>query len=180
MTPQRRTWLAATAVALGVLVAGACAPSVDGDNLGEEVDDAPPTSAAEAVTNRTDTLHIARLEPPQSGGTAVGGTILLYRDGDGAPVTLQIDAVGLPPGEHAWHIHQGSCGTSHAVAIALSPTAEMEGITGPLEVGDDGAAQEELEVPELMPSTVGAERHSLHVHERPGTDHGPTIACATI
>lgn len=170
---------AALAAALGGLALGACAPG-DAGNVSEEADDPPPTSTEEAVANRTDTLHIARLEPPQDGDPAVGGTVLLYQDGDGAPVTLEIDAVGLPPGPHAWHIHQGTCGASGEVEIPLSSTAEMEGSTGPLEAGDDGVAQTDVEIPDLMPSAVGAEEHSLHIHERPGVEHGPTIACATI
>ena len=166
--------------ALALLAPSGCSAPGDAGNLNEEADEPPPTSADEAVEQRADTLVVARLEPPEGGDPAVGGTVLLLRDRDGAPVTLEVDAVGLPPGGHAWHIHQGACGASGEIQIPLSATAEMEGITGPLEVGDDGVAQTEVEIAELQSSTVGAQQQSLHIHEGGEAEPGPTIACATI
>lgn len=167
-----------TAAAL-MIALSACARS-DAGNLNEEADDPPPTSAEEAAAERTDTLYIAALEAPDGGDPGVGGMVVLLTEGDAAPVTLTIEALGLPPGNHAWHIHQGACGSSGPVQIPLSSTADMEGITGPLEVSDEGDADAEVELDALPRSAVGAGQHSLHIHVEEGIDHGPTIACATI
>lgn len=37
-----------------------------------------------------------------------------------------------------------------------------------------------VSVPGLDRSWIGNRSHSLHIHERPGTDHGPTLVCANL
>lgn len=167
-------WTACTLV----LLATACAPD-DGER-DQRPDDTANVSAAPSPygSDEPDTIFSAQLSGTQ-GQQGVEGRLSLVGEGDD-PIELHVRGSGLPPGEHAWHIHEGACGSSGPVRIALSETADMGGITGALEVDRDGAFEESVEVPELTPDLAGRGGHSLHVHQRGGTDHGPTIACATI
>jgi hypothetical protein len=140
----------------------------------------PPTGDA---TRRVDLE--ADFEPPQGTESDVAGTVRILvaepAGAEGSAPQLAVDLTGLEPGEHAWHIHEGSCeADTPPVEIALSPTAEMEGITGPLVVQLDGTASAEVPVPQLEYLMTGSGRYSLHVHEHAGTDHGATVACANL
>jgi Cu/Zn superoxide dismutase len=113
---------------------------------------------------------------------AVNGEVSVVADEDDLdePLELVVRGRGLSPGEHGWHVHSGPCGTSGPVRIALSETADAGGITGPIDVNDEGEFKETVEVPELNRTMVGTQEHSLHIHRNPGANHGPTVACATI
>ena len=106
-------------------------------------------------------------------------SVVANEDAD-EPLELVVRGRGLAPGEHGWHVHTGPCGTSGPVSIALSETAEEDGITGPIDVNDNGEFEQTVEVPELNRTMVGTQAHSLHIHRNPGANHGPTVACATL
>lgn len=96
---------------------------------------------------------------------------------------LEVMLNGLSQGEHAWHIHSGSCDEQAPVAVAITPTADMEGIGQPLNVTSANAtAQASVEVPgdQLTVEQLESGEYSLNVHERGGTDHGPAVACADL
>jgi Cu/Zn superoxide dismutase len=148
--------------------------------------EAPPetgTSAAAQNDDAPDTLFTAALQPGDTttAAPAVSGEVAVVAGDDvEEPLELVVRGTGLAPGEHGWHVHSGPCGTSGPVRIPLSETAEADGITGPIDVSEDGEFEQTVEVPELNRTMVGTREHSLHIHRNAGTNHGPTVACATI
>ena len=140
-----------------------------------------------------DTLHTVALQGEGDRSSATRGEVAVLPGRAESTLSLSLEATGLPPGDHAWHIHRGPCGSSADVVIALSATDEMEAalrirrgesemaaVVGPLEVEDDGSVEETVEVPGLSREMIGRGGYSLHIHQRPGTDHGPSIACASL
>ena len=131
----------------------------------------PSITAEETTTNtagETEDPETPEMSASQTGTTGQGWRI---------EVTLN----GLTDGEHAWHVHSGPCGEEAPVAVAFSPTADMEGVTGPLNV-QNGSAASQATVPadQLSLDQLENGEYSIHVHERGGTDHGPTVACANL
>jgi hypothetical protein len=156
--------------------------TADGDATYEAPENGTAASADEQANAEQDTVFTATLQPADSAAApAVSGEVAVVAGGDvEEPLELVVKGTGLPPGDHAWHVHTGPCGTSGPVRIPLSETAEAEGITGPIDVDDQGAFEESVEVPELNRTMIGTQAHSLHIHQNPGANHGPTVACATI
>jgi hypothetical protein len=170
---------------LALAFAAACQPSDDLE--GAEYRDTPPTSAAEApnpsatrAAEGNDTLYTAVLEAPDSAASAVQGQVFIVANDEDEPLELVVRGQGLAPGDHAWHVHSGPCGASGAVRIALSETEREDGIANAIDVNDDGEFEESADVPEFTRAMVGSQVHSLHIHQNPGVDHGPTVACATL
>ena len=178
-----RAGVVTTSAWLALVLAAACQP-VDETPEGATYE-APPESGASAAAennNEPDTLFTAALQAADTTAVqAVSGEVSVVA-GDEAddPLELVVRGTGLAPGDHGWHVHSGPCGTSGPVRIPLSETAEADGITGPIDVGDAGEFEETVEVPELNRTMVGTREHSLHIHRNAGANHGPTVACATI
>lgn len=102
----------------------------------------------------------------------------------GAAESFIMDArvTGLEEGGHAWHIHAGPCGTDAPVVVPFTPTPDMPGLGEALTPGADGVATQSVTVPTStlsVPQIRGGD-YSVHVHENPGVDHGPTVACANL
>jgi Cu/Zn superoxide dismutase len=154
---------------------------------GADFRDSEPGSAAEApnpsatrAAEGNDTLYTAVLEAADSTASVVEGQVFLVANDEDEPLELVVRGRGLAPGEHAWHVHSGPCRASGAVRIALSETARDDGIANAIDVNDDGEFEESADVPEFTRAMVGSLLHSLHIHQNPGVDHGPTVACATL
>ena len=144
----------------------------------EEVGAPGATATGQAPSN--DTIFKAQLESAdRTAAPSVSGEVIVVANDD-EPLEIVVRGTGLTPGDHGWHVHAGACHASGAVRIPLSETAEGEGITGPIDVAESGQFEESVEVPQLGRSMVGAGDHSLHIHMNPGTNPGPTVACATI
>lgn len=121
-----------------------------------------------------------------------------------AGILLRVRLDGLPPGEHAFHIHEtGDCEPPFAAAGAhLSVSGQEHGIlaAGKTHVGDlpnfhvsdRGEARFETFAPDLHlhagnPSLLDADGSALVVHalpddyrSSPAGDAGPRIACGRI
>ena len=178
--PRHVGVLTASAWLALVLVAG-CQPAAETPE--RDSDEAPTTSETSAAEdNGPDTLFTTVLASADTSvAPAVNGEVAVVASDDmDEPLELVVRGRGLAPGEHAWHVHTGPCGTDGPVRIPLSETAQDEGITGPLDVNDQGEFDETVEVPALNRTMVGTQGHSLHIHRNPGANHGPTVACATI
>jgi Cu/Zn superoxide dismutase len=184
---RRRGSLAGVVTAsawLALVLAAGCQPADETPEAARN-ETADPEVGTVAETEPSDASHTLFTAVLQTADTAtapaVNGEVSIVASDDvDEPLELIVRGRGLPPGEHGWHVHAGACGSSGAVSIALSETAEEDGITGPLEVNDRGEFEETVEVPELNRTMVGMETHSLHIHQNPGANHGPTVACATI
>jgi len=142
--------------------------------------DQMPEASAPAAMSMMDTLYTTDVQAGDSAMAPVSGKVDVIATGAGEPLELTIAGSGLTPGEHAWHIHAGSCAMSGEVQIPLSATADMAAITGPLMVDDAGTFKTTITIPQLTRDELGKGEHSLHIHVRSGVDHGPTVACATI
>lgn len=175
--------------ALGALAAGlavtatlgltACGPDAGANEAAEGDEAAEYASPAErTTTNEPRVLHESSFETADGIELDVDGT-LEVADRNGA-LELIVDLEGLPPGEHAWHIHEGACDEAGPIRLPLSSTSDMEGTVGPVTVDAEGRVDRTVRVPGLNRAWVDAGDHSLHIHERPGTDHGPTLVCAEI
>ncbi len=143
-------------------------------------DQMPEASSAPAAMSMMDTLFTTNVQAGDSAMAPVTGKVDVVATGAGEPLQLSITGSGLTPGEHAWHIHAGSCAMSGDVQIPLSATADMAAVTGPLMVDDSGRFSTTVTIPQLTRDELGTGEHSLHIHVRSGVDHGPTVACATI
>lgn len=98
---------------------------------------------------------------------------------DGAELHVQIS--GLSEGEHAWHIHRGTCESPGEVVIPFTGTPQMEGITGNLNAGSDGRVEETVTIDrEWIQRLSPNESYIVNVHLRGGEEPGPGIACANL
>jgi hypothetical protein len=94
---------------------------------------------------------------------------------------LRVHLMGLGEGEHAWHIHQGTCDSPGAVVLPLSDMGDRSGITGDLNAGDDGMVEETVTIDrDRLAGLDLNQNHIINVHMRSGDDPGPGIACAPI
>jgi hypothetical protein len=181
----------AAIAALGVLVPGCGQPGSDA--YGEEasgVETEEMVIGGESVSEATpvlpppdyvpDTLFATDLMGMGASAAEVEGQVSFLSQGGAEPVQLAVAARGLEPGDHAWHIHTGPCGAAGAVDIALSETEGKEATVGPLAVDQTGRVDTTVDVPMLHGDMLGTSQRSLHIHEKPGLDHGPTVACATL
>lgn len=174
-----RTPLPVCVIILAVSALAGCGPADTEDDVDTETMEARDAQPVASAGSASDTVVTANLAGEGEGYAAIQGEVAVIGDSDG-PLSIVLDARGLPPGEHAWHIHAGPCAASTDVVIALSATADQEAIVGPLTVDQTGAVNRTAEVAPLTRSMVGGQRHSLHIHAMSGVDHGPSIACATI
>jgi Cu/Zn superoxide dismutase len=125
-------------------------------------------------------MKMVQFERGPAGGDVTGTLRMTASPGQG--MQLNVDLMGLTPGEHAWHIHSVPCGREGPVVVAITATPEQQGIGQPLMAGADGHAMGSVTVTpnKLSVEQLQTGQYSLHVHERGGTDHGATAACANL
>lgn len=173
-------WLS-LALSLALLPLLGCNPDAGADEMdepGEFDSPAAETRTAPPAAPRPQILNESSFEAAEGTDVEIDGTLeVVDRNGT---LELAVHVEGLPPGEHAWHIHSAPCGDAAPVVLALSSTSDMEGTVGPVTIDPQGMVDRTVRLPGLDRSWVGSGTHSLHIHQRPGTDHGPTLACANI
>lgn len=119
-----------------------------------------------------------------AGGQNVSGTVQIID----LPVTddtqVQVEVTGIPMGSHAWHIHGGPCADEAApVVVAFTPTADQPGLAEPIVVNEAGqtvTASATIPASQFSRQQLEGGTFSLHIHEQPGVEHGPTLACADL
>jgi Cu/Zn superoxide dismutase len=164
--------------ALGLVVFAACTPADDTEF--DEVDEAEETTPPLDTTDPIDPEPYTTMVSPASPDGMVSGNVEVDPNEDGTEISVEF--TGLTPGEHAWHIHQGTCAAPGNVVVPFTDTESMMGIGEPLDADDDGNASAEVTIPAASLATNAIETgdYSLHVHERGGTDHGASVACADL
>ncbi len=171
-----RTLLRFGAPVLSLAMVVACAPADDAETTPDEAQEMAPPPAVEPAEEAPWTVDFT----PGPAGTNVAGSIQVQPNGEDTDVTLNL--TGLAPGEHAWHIHNAPCGQDGPIIFAFTATADMEGTADPVTAADDGSATATGTIPgvRLARDELRSGMYSLHVHESGGTDHGPSVACATF
>lgn len=188
---RSRTHSCLAVAALGAFACG------DGSNVPEGAigSDTTDTAAHEMLSPAGGAVELS--EPILTAGfqameadTAdeVTGTLRIFPDTAAAVdapspgFRLEVVLDGLTPGGHAWHIHSGACGEDAPVVVPFTRTAERQGIAHPLDADHGETARALVTVPrsQLSLDQLRHGRYSVHVHQRPGIDHGPTVACADL
>jgi Cu/Zn superoxide dismutase len=166
-------------LAAAVLALPACQAQ---DDTADDAD-APAQAATEAPAPATPTL-LMTIPIEAESGSKVGGQIqILSSDTDPAGFKVAASFTGVPEGEHAWHIHQGACGQKDTpVVVPFTEDKDKPAISEPIVATADGNVIKEVAVPGTLLSVQQLRDgdYSLHLHQKGGTDHGPTIGCATL
>jgi Cu/Zn superoxide dismutase len=160
--------------ALGLVVFAGCTPADDAEI--EPVDDAEETTQPmEPIDAEPYTARITPID-----GFAISATVDVDPNVNDTEISAEFD--GLTPGEHAWHIHQGTCAAPGDIIVALTDTETMTGIADPLEANDEGAASATVSVPaaNLTPASIETGQYSLHVHEGGPAAPGASVICADL
>jgi hypothetical protein len=116
---------------------------------------------------------------------------------------LRVHLMGLSEGDHAWHIHAGTCESPGAIVLPLSDVPEgmqmgaadtraqpgmqpgtqtdRSGIASDLNAGSDGMVEESVNIDGDWARVIHGQRElTVNVHLRGGDNPGPAIACAPI
>jgi Cu/Zn superoxide dismutase len=165
-------------VAAAVIALPACAKDEN-----EAYTDAETNPAAEAPAPATPAL-LMTVPMEAAGGSTVGGEVqILPVENDANAFKVSASFTGVPEGDHAWHIHQGACSAQGTpVVVPFTEDKDKPAIATPITAGADGSATAEVVVPAnlLTVTQLRDGDYSLHIHQKTGTDHGPTIGCANL
>ena len=176
-------------LAAGVALLAACAEQPDTD------DELEMPEAVEQPTADSDTMDplaeaegnvviTASFEPGEGAPEGeVNGTLTVLETAEpGGDYQLAVRIDGLSRGEHAWYIHSAPCGQEGPVVVPFTETEEDPGLAQPLIPGAEGTAEATVTVPadRLTMAQLGSGEYSLHVHQKGGVEHGPTLACANL
>jgi Cu/Zn superoxide dismutase len=186
---------------LGFLPAGALAPTVgllgacsDQPRTDDELDEddaveTPGTVATqptEAPRDAEGTVAMTESFRPAEGakeGQRIDGTVTVFEPTEpNADYRLSVRIAGIGEGEHAWHIHAAPCGKEGPVVVPFTQTEDGPGLAQPLRSDAAGTAEATVTVPaeRLTLEKMKSGEYSVHVHEKGGIDHGPTVACANL
>lgn len=115
-------------------------------------------------------------------GWAITGTVRLVDVPRRSSMQIQVEADGLTPGPHAWHIHTGSCDNVGGIAVPFTTIGAREGIDEPIMASAEGEAAEDALIPPslLSQEQLAAGSYSLNIHNAAGANPGPTVACANL
>ena len=172
--------------ALNLLIAAAALASTA--CVSDGTDDLPaanvPAGEVPAAAMPAPPVPAMTAEFTAESGTQITGTVDILESADPATAfRVSVNLQNAPAGDHDWHIHHGRCGLKGMpVVVPLTADKDKPALTGPLHVGSDGMTAAEVNVPAAMLTLAQLRSgdYSLHVHEKTGADHGPTIACATL
>jgi hypothetical protein len=118
---------------------------------------------------------------PQAGDLNISGWAEVRQRGatmqDG--LELKVHLMGLSDGDHAWHIHRGTCSSPGPIAL---PISGPNGFAGDLNASSDGMVEETVNIDgdRLAGLNLQGESHIINVHMRGGDNPGPGIACAEL
>lgn len=157
-------------------------PACQAETDDTTTDEIPPATEPAAPAAPPAALMTADVQP--EGGSNISGRVEILPSADAANAfRVSVTFQNVPAGEHAWHIHQGACGVADApVVVPFTEEKDKPAIAAPITAGADGAVTADVAVPAnlLTVDQLRSGDYSLHVHEKSGTDHGATIACANL
>jgi hypothetical protein len=171
-------------LALAATVAAAC-DTRDDDTTFDTMpgEDIAPTQPAPAQPVDM-IVSMAQFEPTaEAGAMQVQGTAELRRrsasfDSD---LELHVRLAGLSENDHAWHIHEGACGSVGQIVMPISNAPGRDGIGSDLDPGSDGTVEETVNIDrQHMAMLSPNQSYSVNVHRGDSDNPGPAIACATL
>lgn len=168
-------------LALAATVAAACDTRDDDTTFdttpGEDITPAPAQPVDMIVS-------MAQFEPTgEAGATQVQGTAELRRQSAtfDSDLELHVRLAGLSENDHAWHIHEGACGSVGQIVIPISDAAGRDGVGSDLDPDDDGTVERTVDIDrQHMGMLSPNQAYSVNVHAGDGENPGPAIACATL
>jgi Cu/Zn superoxide dismutase len=173
----------AVMLALAGSMAVACGTRDDADTepglLPEDVTPTTEPTETDMIVARSDFQPTSQAE-----GLNVSGWAEFRQRGsnwrdDG--LELRVHLMGLSEGDHAWHIHEGTCESPGRVVLPISDFGEQSGIGGDLNAGADGMAEETVTIDRDRLTTLDTNQQLvINVHLRGGDEPGPGIACAPV
>jgi hypothetical protein len=190
----------AMVIALAGMVAAACETR---DDTAAEPGLLP---GDEMTTEQPRDMMVARGEfqpTADAGALNISGWAELRQRGTGMDdgLELRVHLMGLGEGDHAWHIHSGTCESPGPIVLPLSDVGDhmaagttttpartdadhdtRDGIASDLNAGSDGMVEETVTID--RDRAAGLDWHTqgliVNVHQRGGDNPGPAIACAPI
>jgi hypothetical protein len=165
------------------------------------------------VTDAPRDMLVARGEfqpTAEAGALNISGWAELRQRGTTMDDGLELRAhlMGLSEGDHAWHIHSGTCESPGPIVLPLSDvpegmqvgaadtraqpgatqdpgtmrtTTDRSGISSDLNAGSDGMVEETVNIDGDWARAIHGHRDLVvAVHLRGGDNPGPAIACAPI
>lgn len=169
-------------VAVAVLALGFTACDTDDADM-EATPGAEVTPAPAPVEPVDMTVASGQFDGVGDAAGQVTGTADLTRLGETADagMELRVHLMGLGEGDHAWHIHDGTCANRGGVVLPLSDAAGQDGVSGDLEADGSGMVERtvSLDAEDVALLTAG-QGYSLNVHASGSDNPGSPVACATL
>jgi hypothetical protein len=165
-------------VALSAFAVAACdTREVETDPGLLPADDVQQTEQ-DVVVGRADFQPTAQAE-----GLNVSGWAEFRQEGatwqDG--LELKVHLMGLGEGDHAWHIHEGTCESPGQVVLPISDFGDRDGVGSDLDAGSDGMVETTVRIDRDRLAGLNLDGNQvIVVHQRGGDNPGPAIACAPI
>lgn len=171
-------------LALTATVAAACNTRDDDATFdttpGEDIAPAQPVPAQPVDM----IVSMAQFEPTgDAGAIQVQGTAELRRQSAtfDSDLELHVRLAGLSENNHAWHIHEGACGSVGQIVIPISGAAGRDGVGDDLDPDDEGTIERTVDIDrQHMGMLSPNQAYSVNVHTGDGENPGAPIACATL
>ncbi|MCI0436578.1 MAG: CHRD domain-containing protein [Gemmatimonadetes bacterium] len=153
----------------------ACSPGDDDESYSDDAQELAPATEPGAAVEPPTTVDFVP-------GAMAGVTGVVQIEPVGEDTRIRVQLVGLATGEHAWHIHGAACGSEGPIVVAITGTAEDQGIGEAIVADDSGAATATVTVPAylLTREQLRSGSYSLHVHAQGGPAPGESVACADL
>lgn len=114
------------------------------------------------------------------GATGVSGEVEVVDLPTTDDMQVQVEVRGIAPGQHAWHIHSGSCAQPGGIVVPFTAAGQMAALDDPIEVGANGAGEEDARIPaeRLSRQQIESGDYALNIHANPSG--GAPVACADL
>lgn len=118
---------------------------------------------------------------PSASGWAVTGTARLLSVPGSPDLFAHVEVDGLTPGEHAWHLHTGTCDQVGSIAVPFSALGARAGTSTVLTANTEGEAEGIGPIPaaQVTRDQLMAGDYVIQIHNG-GSPPGPGIACAEL
>lgn len=119
---------------------------------------------------------------PVASGWAVGGTVRILSVPGSPNLYAEAHVTGLTPGEHAWHLHSGTCENPGSIVVPFSTLGTRMGTTTALNADSEGVADGLGPMPadQVTRDQIMAGDYAILIHNAGGTPPGRGVACSDL